>query len=165
MGLLEIQYGENMSRKVILFAALLFAGLIAGGQYVVLWDYHPAQMSPAFYTEKMQHAIRHIGFPLFSVQITASIFAIISSILFRRTRAFYFLLAASVLCVAGVLLTFFGAIPILNQIETWNITSPPANWHDLAERWWYIHVIRFAIQLVAFGLLLAAAFKRDNVEP
>jgi hypothetical protein len=151
-----------MSRKFILFAALLFAGLIAGGQYVVLWDYHPGQMSAGFYTEKMQHAIGHIGSPLFSVQIIAAIFTIISAIIFRNTSIFYFLTIASVCCVTGVLLTFFGAIPILNEIGTWNTSSPPANWHDAAQNWWYIHTVRFLIQLGAFLLLLASAFRFDR---
>ena len=153
-----------MSRKLILFAAVLFAGLIAGGQYVVLWDYHPAQMSAAFYTEKMQHAINHIGFPLFSVQIVTAILTIITAILFRRTRVFYFAAAAVLCCLAGVLLTSFGAIPLLHEIGTWNVSSPPANWHDVAERWWYVHVVRFTIQLAAFTLLLVSASKVERLE-
>ena len=151
-----------MSRKFILFAALLFAGLIAGGQYVVLWDYHPAQMSAAFYTEKMQHAIGHIGFPLFSVQIVAAILTVISAIIFRNTSIFYFLVIAGLCCITGVLLTFFGAIPILNEIGTWNIAAPPASWHYSAEKWWYVHVVRFLIQLAAFILLLGSAFRFDR---
>jgi len=151
-----------MSRKFILFAALFFAGLIAGGQYVVLWDYYPAQMSAGFYTEKMQHAIGHIGFPLFSVQIAAAILVVISAIIFRNTSIFYFLVIAGLCCITGVLLTFFGAIPLLNEIGTWSISAPPGNWRDAAAKWWYIHVVRFLIQLAALFLLLGSAFRFDR---
>ena len=65
-----------MTQRIVLFVALLFAALIAGGQYVVWWDYNAAGMSSTFYTEKMQHAIRVIATPLFSVQCTAALLVI-----------------------------------------------------------------------------------------
>ena len=144
-----------MTRRLILFGAILFAGLIAGGQYLVWWDYNPAGVSPAFYTEKIQFAIRVIGLPLFSVQITTAVLTLASTVLARRRRpALYFLLAASVLCVTGVLLTFFGNIPLLNEMATWNIASPPPNWQAVAGKWWLLHNFRFGIQFTAFCLLL-----------
>ena len=150
-----------MTRRIVLFGALLFAGLIAGGQYVVWWDYNPAGMSAAFYTEKMQHAIRVIGLPLFSVQIATALLTMSSAFFARRDRpALYFLLAASVCCITGVLLTFFGNIPILNQIATWKIASPPTDWKEIAEKWWLIHTVRFSIQTIALCLLILTALDR-----
>jgi len=147
-----------LAKKIFLFGAVLFAGLIAGGQYLVWWDYDPAGVAPAFYVEKIQYAIKVIGLPLFSVQITAAVFTIISAILRRRERpAFYLLIGTSVLCVIGVLLTFFGNIPLLNIMATWTASSPPADWYDVARKWWLIHNVRFAIQLTAFILLILTA--------
>ena len=152
-----------MARRIVLFAALMFAGLIAGGQYVVWWDYSPAGMSPAFYTEKMQHAIRVIGLPLFSVQIATALLTMFSAFLARRDRrALYFLIAASLCCLIGVLLTFFGNIPILNQIATWNIGSPPRDWKEIADKWWWIHTVRFTFQMAGLSLLILAALDRRN---
>ena len=147
-----------MARRLMLFAAVLFAGLIAGGQYLVWWDYNPAGMSPEFYAAKIQYAIRVIGLPLFSVQIATAVFTVISAILLRRERPFnYVLLAAAVLCVGGVLLTFFGNIPLLDQMEAWNAAAPPANWFEVARKWWLLHNLRFGIQLTAFILLIITA--------
>ena len=144
-----------MTRKLILFGAVLFAGLIAGGQYLVWWDYNPAGVSPSFYTEKIQFAIRVIGLPLFSVQITTAFLTLASAVLARRRRPeLYFLLAAAALGIAGVLLTFFGNIPLLNEMATWNIASPPPNWQAVAGKWWMLHNVRFLIQLIVFCLLL-----------
>jgi hypothetical protein len=152
-----------MLRKLFLFGAVFFAGIIAGGQYVVSWDYHPMAMFPSFYTEKMQHAIRVIGTPLFAAQITTAVFSIVSAILFRRSqRILYLTLGAAGCCLTGVLLTYFGAIPILDQIAIWNIAAPPTNWHDLAMRWWTVHIIRFSIQVVAFILLLTALYRSSR---
>jgi uncharacterized membrane protein len=161
---------EDNMRKAFLFGAVLFAGLIAGGQYLVWWDYDPAGTSAQFYTEKIQFAIRVIGLPLFSVQITTAIFTIVTAVLLRRERPFsYVLMAASVLCVIGVLLTFFGNIPLLDQMETWSAASPPANWLEVAQKWWRLHNVRFGIQLTAFILLISTAvggrsFDRNSAE-
>jgi uncharacterized membrane protein len=143
-----------LTRKLVLFGATLFAGLIAGGQYLVWWDYDPAGVSPAFYTEKIQYAIRVIGMPLFAVQITTAILTLVSAVLGRRRPGSYFLLAAAVLGVTGVMLTFFGNIPLLNEMATWNIASPPPNWQAVAGKWWLLHNVRFLIQLTVFCLLL-----------
>lgn len=152
-----------MTRKIVLFAALLFAALIAGGQYVVWWDYNPADMSAAFYTEKMQRAIRVIGTPLFSVQCAAAVMTIASAWLARRDRGTLKLLLATCACyVTAVLLTKFGAIPILNQIATWNLNSPPATWREAADRWWWIHTWRFGFQLMGLCLLLAVTLREPD---
>jgi len=143
-----------MIRRIFLFAAVLFAGLIAGGQYLVWWDYNPAGNAATFYVEKLQYAIKVIGTPLFAVQILTAVCCIVCAILWRKARRVnYMLFAAAAICVAGVLLTFFGNIPLLNQIASWNAAAPPADWYDVTRRWWLIHNVRFAIQLTAFILV------------
>lgn len=152
-----------MTRKIFLFSAVLFAGLISGGQYLVWWDYNPAGNAAMFYIEKLQYAIKVIGTPLFSVQILTAIFTLGSAILWRKVRPMnYLLAAAAALCVIGVLLTFFGNIPLLNQIASWNSAAPPADWYAVTSRWWLIHNVRFAIQLSAFVLLILSAFSAGN---
>jgi uncharacterized membrane protein len=153
----------NAMRKTVLFGAVLFAGLIAGGQYLVWWDYNPSGNSAAFYVEKLQYAIRVIGTPLFSVQIATAILTLLGLFLHWRTgRKFYYLAAASALCVTGVALTFFGNIPLLKEIASWNGAAPPTEWFDVCWRWWLIHNVRFAIQLSAFVLLILASLDRDR---
>ena len=56
-------------RKFVLFAALLFVALVAGAAFAIWFDYSPKGMSAAFYTEKMQHAIRIFTIPLPTVVI------------------------------------------------------------------------------------------------
>ena len=151
---------NNVMQKTVLFAALLFAALIAGGQYVVWWDYNAAGMSAVFYTEKMQYAIRVIGTPLFAVQCTAVLLTIASAWLARHHRAAFKLLIAACACyVIAVLLTVFGAIPALNQMAAWNVDAPPANWRDVADKWWWIHTVRFVMQISGLSILLVVAIR------
>jgi hypothetical protein len=159
----RVRYGGRVVRKLFLFLAVLFAGIIAGGQYLVWWDYNPSGNAAAFYVEKLQYAIRVIGTPLFSVQILTALFTVVSAIMWRRSRPIIYLLgAAAALCLIGVLLTFFGNIPLLNQIAAWNSASPPENWLAVTMKWWWIHNVRFAIQLSAFILLILSAFLLGN---
>lgn len=118
-----------MARKLVLFGALFFVALVAGAAFAIWIDYNTASMSPAFYTEKMQHAISVFTVPLPTVVILGVLFIIVSTILARRERPeFYLLIAASVCIIAVALITAFGNIPINNQIRIWNPSSPPSNW-------------------------------------
>src|SRR4051794_23050132 len=110
-----------MTKRILLFVAIFAAGIIAGGQYVVWWDYNPDGMSALFYTAKMQRAINVIGTPLFAAQLVTAISTVLLTILCRRDRpAFYLLIGACLCCVAGALHTIFGNIPLLNEITSWN---------------------------------------------
>jgi hypothetical protein len=85
---------------------------------LAIWfDYKPSGMSPAFYTEKMQHAIRVFTIPLLTVVVLGMFFTIAAVFIARSERPnFYFLIAATVCIVAVALITRFGNIPINNQI-------------------------------------------------
>jgi len=89
-------------------------------------------MSPAFYTEKMQHAIPVFTIPLPTVVILGVFFTIVSTSYARQDRPdLYLLIAASTCAMAVALITAFSNIPINNQIRTWSINSPPSNWIEL----------------------------------
>ena len=150
-----------MARKLILFGALFFVALVAGAAFAIWIDYYPTGMSPAFYTEKMQHAIRVFTVPLPTVVILGVLFTVVSTILARRERPeFYFLIVASVCIIMVALITAFGNIPINNQIRMWNISSPPSNWGDLAQRWWWFQTVRTIAAIGGLSLIIIAALPR-----
>ena len=152
-----------MIKRIAHFAAIFAAGIITGGQYVVSFDYGTAGMTAPFYTEKMQYAIHHIGTPLFGMLIAATILNFAAAILFRKDRRTCYLLAAAGFCLlAGGLITRFGNIPLLDMIDTWSVASPPANWLEIAERWYRFHTIRIAVDVVGFGLSLLSALRKPR---
>ena len=145
-------------RKFVFFAALLFVALVAGAAFAIWFDYNPSGMSAAFYTEKMQHAIGVFTIPLPAVVVLGVLFTIATAILGRSERPnFYLLIAASICIVAVALITRFGNIPINNQILTWSINSPPANWAELAQKWWQLQTLRTALAIGALAFLISAA--------
>ncbi len=150
-----------MIRRVVLFAALFFVALVAGAAFAIWIDYNPAGMSSAFYTEKMQHAIRVFTVPLPTVVILGVLFTIVSTFLARRERLdFYLLIVASVCIVAVALITAWGNIPINNQIRTWSINSPPPDWAELAQKWWWFQTLRTVSAIGGLSLLTVTALVR-----
>ena len=150
-----------MIRGIVLFAALFFVALVAGAAFAIWIDYNPAGMSSAFYTEKMQHAIRVFTVPLPSVVVLGMLFTIVSTFLARHERLdFYLLIAASVCIIAVALITALGNIPINNQIRTWSINSPPPNWAELAQKWWSFQTVRTLSAIGGLSFLAVTALVR-----
>jgi len=155
--------GMSLTRKVVLFGSLLFVGLTAGAAYVIWFDYNPSGMSPAFYAEKMQHAIRVLTIPLPTIVVLGLLFTIIASFQARGDRTPFLLLAGASLCVLAVaLITRFGNIPINDEILTWRINSPPADWAQLAEKWWQFQTARVVLQTAALCLVSSAVLIRTK---
>ncbi len=149
-----------MMRKIIHFLAVCAAGIITGGQYVVSFDYNPAGTSASFYTEKIQYAIHNIGTPLFGMLIATTVLCFLSAVLyFRAARRISALLAgAGIFFLIGALITRFGNIPLLDLMDTWSVAAPPANWLDVAERWYIFHSVRLVVDLIGLFLAVASAF-------
>jgi uncharacterized membrane protein len=153
-----------MARRIVLFAALFFVALVAGAAFAIWIDYNPTGMSPAFYAEKMQHAIRVFTVPLPTIVILGVFFTIVSTFLARRERPeFYLLTAASICIIAVALITAFGNIPINNQITTWSINSPPSNWGELAQKWWRFQTVRTISAIGGLSFLILAALVRRSM--
>jgi hypothetical protein len=73
-----------MTRGIVLFTALFFTALVAGGAFVIWIDYNPSGMSATFYVEK--HAIRVFTTPLPTIVILSVLSTAASAFLARRER-------------------------------------------------------------------------------
>jgi hypothetical protein len=149
-----------MIRRLVHIIAICFSGIITGGQYVVSFDYNPNGVAASLYTEKIQYAIHHIGTPLFGALIATTILCFISSLLYvrddRRTSAL--LATAMLFFLAGAMITKFGNIPLLDIMDTWSVQSPPADWLDIAQRWYIFHSVRLGVDVIGLLLAVGSAF-------
>ena len=153
-----------MVRRLIHILAICGAGIITGGQYVVSFDYNPVGTSASFYTEKMQYAIHHIGTPLFAMLIASTVMCFLSALLYLRDsrRTSLLLVGAGVFLLIGALITKFGNIPLLEIMDTWSVSSPPANWLEIAQRWYMFHSVRIGVDVIGFLLAVVSAFTPDR---
>jgi uncharacterized membrane protein len=152
-----------MARRIVQLLALFFVALTSGAAFAIWLDTNPSGISPAFYAEKMQHAIRVFTVPLNTIAILGVLFTIASTFIARRDRSsFYLLIVASICLIAGTLITVFGNVPIINQIMTWSTTSPPSNWMEIGEKWSRFQTERMILQTAALALvILSTLFRRD----
>ena len=153
-----------MARRIILFLTLFFVALTSGAAFTIWLDTNPDGVSPIFYAEKMQHAIRVFTVPLNTVAILSVIFTIASTFLARRDRfSFYLLIGASICVAAAALITAFGNVPIINQIMTWSSNSPPSNWMEVGEKWSRFQTARTILQAAALAcVILSTLFHRNH---
>jgi hypothetical protein len=155
---------NNMARRIVLFLALFFLGLTSGAAFVIWLDFNPSGLSQTFYTEKWQHAIQVFMIPLNTVAILSVLFTIGLTFLARRDQlSFYLLIAASVCVIATTLITFFGNVPIINQIKTWSVNSPPSNWMEVAEKWQRLQTVRTLLQTAALALVILSTLVRREI--
>lgn len=150
----------TIMRRAIHFLAVCAAGLITGGQYVVSFDYNPTGVAASLYTQKIQYAIHHIGTPLFAMLIATTVLCFLSAVLYFRSerRVALLLASAGLFFLIGALITRFGNIPLLDLMDTWNVSSPPPDWFDVAWRWYVFHTVRFIVDLIGLGLAVSSAF-------
>jgi uncharacterized membrane protein len=146
-----------MARGIVLFLTLFFVALTSGAAFVIWLDTNPSGMSAAFYVEKMQHAIRVFTVPVNTVAILGVLFTITSTFLARRDRfTFYLLIAGSICLIAATLITTFGNVPIINQIKTWSVNSPPPNWIEVGKNWSWFQAVRTILQMMALAFVIAS---------
>ena len=151
-----------MWRKIGLFGAVFFTGLVAGAAFIVWIEFNPAGLSAAYYTESMQHAIRDFTIPLPSMVGLSILCTGAMAIHARHARLSFYLLAAACLCTIVVaFITVFGNIPINNEIKHWTSASPPSNWPDVAAVWWRFQSARLIVALGGFVLAIWAALNRE----
>jgi uncharacterized membrane protein len=81
----------------------------------------------------------------------------------ERSRALYLTVAGFALFVIALLITLIVEVPIDNQIGEWTVTSLPANWQQLRDRWELFHAIRSWVSVIGLALLLGGALLvREN---
>jgi hypothetical protein len=75
----------------------------------------------------------------------------------RRPKAFYTTLVGMMLFVVALLITLLVEVPLDNQFSQWTVTTLPADWQQLRDRWEWFHAIRSWLAVGGLAFLLAGA--------
>ena len=150
-----------MVSKVIEFANLLTAALLAGSLFGVWLMLNPAGLDARSYVQLQQRAIRTLNTAMPRLGAAAILMTVIATIAARGNRLRLGLLLATVVCfVAAGLVTRFLNQPINAIVMTWNSDVPPAGWEGLRDAWWRWHFLRLTAGVVGLCLLLGATLAR-----
>ena len=141
----------NISR----FINLLFTGFLAGILFGDRWGTTPVRptLAASCFTQ-FQQGLHTNYVPLMPILMIISIVSgLMAAFLLRRKykgKDFIFT-AIGTLCIAAVLvLTRIVNVPINNELMTWQISAPPANWQQIWTPWEQAHTIRTVLAIVGF---------------
>jgi uncharacterized membrane protein len=98
--------------------------------------------------------------PLMTVLMPATLFSILAVLFLSyhaQRKTFYLNAIALALFLIALLVTVLIEVPIVEKIITWTVSTLPANWQRLRDRWVKFHIIRVVVGLASFVLLLIAA--------
>ncbi len=139
------------------FILLLLLALLAGTMFGIWIGFDPATLSPAAYIEQQQNAIRSLSTFMPAMGGACIVLAAVLLVLSKGNRPPQLFLAAAIACLlTAALVTRFGNQPINAIVMTWTPASPPANWAQLRDTWWRLHIIRMAAGIGALSLAILA---------
>jgi len=155
-----------MSRKLIELATGMLLILVTGlfwGTWFSLSRTMEGLSAETFLTIGKE-IIKNVGLPM-SIIMPASLVGLII-LLFRswkkRAPYFYCLLVTLLLFVVVLIITVAIEVPMDNKIKTWEVSTIPAEWTAIRDRWEYYHTMRTFVSLGAMAFFITAIMNRDN---
>ena len=135
--------------NIMLFA--LVAGVFWGTWFSLSRSI--AEISPEFFIGIGKAIIKNLAVPMRILMPLAllSTLPVLSWMPEKRSGAFVFTSLGLVLMIGATLVTVFVEVPIDNQLKQWTITSLPANWQALRDRWEFYHTVRTFVSLAALA--------------
>lgn len=151
-----------MITRIIRFCNILLAALVTGTIFGIWIGYNPKDLSAPTYIEEQQHTILALNTLMPMLGLITIILTIISAFLRRKEKtAFSVLLVASVFLILSGITTKFGNQPINSIVMTWDVNSPPNNWMDLRNQWWFYHELRTLSAFIGLCLIVWTSMKKD----
>jgi uncharacterized membrane protein len=154
--------------KLVHLIATFGIGLFAGLLYTFAQGAIPTlnSLGASEYTQVQQGLIVALdAFPtgviiVATVSMLAPLYPLIRLWPQRNTVYWRLTLVAWLLFFFGVgLFTIVLNVPINNDVKTWDIAAPPADWQTARDQWNALNAIRTPINYLSFLLLIWAAFE------
>jgi uncharacterized membrane protein len=152
---------DTNRRRLVEGIALLSAGLLAGAfsygavNVVAAFNNVPVDVRLTFHAALMQMNGIVVQTTM-GVAALSTLALVVLSLGRRRLVA----AAATLLVVASFLITRLGNVPINGQIKIWAVSTPPAGYMDLLDRWENYNIARTVTGVAAFLLVIAVVSAR-----
>ncbi|MEH6764590.1 MAG: DUF1772 domain-containing protein [Aequorivita antarctica] len=151
-----------MTIQIIRFSNIIMAALVAGTVFGIWIGYNPNALSAATFIEQQQNVIIALNTLMPLLGLITILLTLASAFLRRKEKmAFLVLLVASAFLILSGLITKFGNQPINSIVMTWDMNSPPNNWMELRNKWWFYHEIRTLTAFIGLCLIVWTSMKRD----
>jgi hypothetical protein len=150
-----------MPTLFIRFINVILISLIAGILCGVWLGYNPKYLSAQTYVEQQQNVINAFNLLMPVLGLITIILTVVHAFLQKGNKTvFSMLLAAAALLIVSGLVTRFGNQPINSIVMTWSADKVPANWIELRDKWWSLHIVRTFSSFFALCLIVWASIKK-----
>lgn len=150
-----------MKLTALRFLNIVSVALLAGTSFGIWIGFNPKNYAYPTYVEQQQHLVRALHTLMVALVVASTIITIISAFQQRQNRPVFFtLLAAAAFLASCIFISRFGNLPIQTEMLQWNTETVPANWTELRDSWWNLHIARTIVELIALALV-AWASARD----
>lgn len=152
-----------MPTRFLTGLALLSTGLLAGAfgygavNLVTTFNVVPLDVRLTFHSALMQ-----MNGPVMQTTMALATLSSLALAVFGSGAVRYRAGAAGLLAVTSFLITRFGNVPINGQIKVWAVTTPPADYAAILERWEAYNIARTLTALLAFALIISLAVSTDR---
>jgi hypothetical protein len=145
-----------MVANIFRLISLLCAALIAGVAFCHVLELPNKMTLPAATWLNVQQVLyRGFGSKAGSIEVAAVVSTLVLLFLIRKRRmSFVLTLIASVCFVAGLVIWFMVVNPVNLLVDSWTVTSLPADWTDARNQWEYGHATHAALFIVGLVALI-----------
>lgn len=152
-----------MTIQIIRFSNIIMAALVAGTVFGIWIGYNPNALSATTFIEQQQNVIIALNTLMPLMGLFTILLTLASAFLNRKEKmTFLVLLAASAFLILSGLITKFGNQPINSIVMTWDMNSPPNNWMELRNKWWFYHEIRTLTACIGLCLIVWTSMKKSQ---
>jgi uncharacterized membrane protein len=153
-----------MPVRLVTGLALLSTGLLAGA-----FGYGAVNVQTTFNAVPLDvrltfhSALMKMNGPVMQTTMALAALSSLTLTVLTRGRPRYLTGAAGVLAVVSFLITRFGNVPINGQIKVWAVSTPPADYASILQRWEVFNVARTLTAVAAFVLIITFALHAARV--
>jgi hypothetical protein len=138
------------------------AALVTGTIFGIWIGYNPKDLSAPTFIEQQQNAILALNTLMPILGLITILLTLTSAFLLRKDKiAFSVLVVASVFLIVSGLTTRFGNQPINSIVMTWDMNTPPNNWIELRNQWWFFHKLRTLTAFIGLCLIVWTSIKKE----
>jgi NAD/NADP transhydrogenase beta subunit len=145
----------KVTHSIIRFVNIILAALLAGVSFGIWIGFNPLSLSSSTYVEQQQNMLHSLRILMIALVIIATLITLISAYIQRNNSwVMISLLIAAAFFITCILITRFGIKPIDDTVMSWDSSVVPANWTDLRDKWWSLHILRTIAELIALCIVV-----------
>lgn len=153
-----------MLSRIVRFANLVLAGMLAGNEFGTWAAVHPSleKLSPPERIRAEQELTRRFA-EIMPVWMGSTVVSCLVTLLFSRGTAGFRSTLLGTACFAGMLAsTRLGNVPINDRVLEMDPEKDQQEFAELRKRWDRLHTLRVVLNVAGLGFLVAGALAEDG---